>query len=349
MLLRKLYRLLVYAMLMPLGAELLHSQSCTPQSQMTAAERDGLKQIVLTLATKVQAADMPGLRAMAVAPLTQSSGGADALAQIVEDTAPHLKQASFTVDSLWLFHAEDSAKNGANGASDAGKAGDSAGLVDFYCALPGEDDATFTLHVTDATKYAVAIIHGAGVAAPWQLSFVLQQTGAEWRLNDLIAKPMTAAGHDGLWYWTAGRTAAKNGQNRTAWLYLTRADQLLTPMNSIVSSNRDKLHGEIVALHLPEISLQQPLMVDGAGEKYSITALGTDDSFGGLDVVVHVAATDVRDAAAARKRNLAVMHALLTALPELRGNFHGVWVFADALGQSPYAIEQTMAQIDSEN
>ena len=37
--------------------------------------------------------------------------------------------------------------------------------------------------------------------------------------------------------------------------------------------------------------------------------------------------------------------ALLTAHPELRSAFHGVWVFAEAPGKAPYATELSMADI----
>ena len=51
------------------------------------------------------------------------------------------------------------------------------------------------------------------------------------------------------------------------------------------------------------------------------------------------------DAAAARKRKLDAMSALLAAYPELRKAFHGVWVFAEAPGQNPFATEQAMGEI----
>lgn len=39
------------------------------------------------------------------------------------------------------------------------------------------------------------------------------------------------------------------------------------------------------------------------------------------------------------------MSALLAAYPEMRKPFHGVWMFADAPGQNPFAIEQAMEDI----
>jgi len=328
-------RILACLLVVPTLAGTVHAQSCTPQSMMTQADRDALVQAALRFSADVQTGNLSALRA---ASINGTTGDADAIAKIVEDTEPHIKQAKFIVDWLWLFDA--------TGNTTTANSGQSSGLVDFYCALAGETDVTFTLHVTDPTKYAVAIVHTTAIAAPWQISFVMKQTDGKWQMVDLISKPLTAAGHDGLWYWTAGRAAAKRGESWTAWLYLTCADQLLAPMDSLSSTNREKLHREIAALHLAQISQQQPFLIDGsAGEKYSITLLGTSDVFGGLDVVVRVNATNLSDPVAARKRNLEVMTSLLTKFPELRTAFHGIWVFADAPGAAPYAIEQTMEQI----
>jgi hypothetical protein len=72
-----------------------------------------------------------------------------------------------------------------------------------------------------------------------------------------------------------------------------------------------------------------------------------DDSLGKekVDVVVHLKVDTLGDAAAARKRNLDAMSALLAAYPEMRKAFHGVWVIAQAQGQNPFAIEQAMEEI----
>jgi len=39
------------------------------------------------------------------------------------------------------------------------------------------------------------------------------------------------------------------------------------------------------------------------------------------------------------------MSALVAAYPELRKNFHGVWMVAEVPGQNPYAIELAMNEI----
>jgi hypothetical protein len=64
-----------------------------------------------------------------------------------------------------------------------------------------------------------------------------------------------------------------------------------------------------------------------------------------VDVAAHIKVDALGDAAAARKRNVDAMTALVNAHPELRKAFHGVWIFADAPGEAPYATELAMAEI----
>ena len=46
------------------------------------------------------------------------------------------------------------------------------------------------------------------------------------------------------------------------------------------------------------------------------------------------------------KKALDAMVALLTAYPEMRKSFHGVWVLAEVPGQqNPFATEQAMSEI----
>ena len=82
---------------------------------------------------------------------------------------------------------------------------------------------------------------------------------------------------------------------------------------------------------------------------YTITGLRTDASLsgpgGGLDLVVQEKVPSVADPVAARASILALMQALLTQHPELRSSFHGLWVYANAPGAQPFAIELPMSQI----
>ena len=64
-----------------------------------------------------------------------------------------------------------------------------------------------------------------------------------------------------------------------------------------------------------------------------------------IDVMAHLKVEQIGDLGAAHKRNSDAMVALLAAYPEMRKSFHGVWMIAEAEGQSPYATEQAMSEI----
>ena len=51
------------------------------------------------------------------------------------------------------------------------------------------------------------------------------------------------------------------------------------------------------------------------------------------------------DPAAARTEAIAVLGALVKAHPELRGNFHGLWAYAEKDGKVTPVMELPMAQI----
>ena len=94
------------------------------------------------------------------------------------------------------------------------------------------------------------------------------------------------------------------------------------------------------------MSADAPLVVKAKdGTEYRFTGLGVEDALAQVDVSAHMKVDALGDAAAARKRNVDAAAALVAAHPELRKAFHGVWVFADAPGQSAYGTELAMAEI----
>ena len=193
---------------------------------------------------------------------------------------------------------------------------------------------------------------GAAKPTPWRLSFLMRQEQGKWLLAGFYPKPMTAAGHDGLWYWTQARQMVKDKQAWNAWLYYQAAMKLLQPADFVLSTHLDKLRTEAVKAAPPAlsegVSVDAPLVVKGTdGTEYHFTGLGVDDSLAqaSLDIETHLHVDSVADQAAARQRNAAGASALLAAYPELRKPFHGVQVSAEAVGQIPFSTEQPMAEI----
>ncbi len=69
------------------------------------------------------------------------------------------------------------------------------------------------------------------MAKPQQIALLLQSlnAGSPWQLAGFFPKPLTVAGHDGLWYWKQARAYAQKKQMWNAWFYYSTAASLLQP------------------------------------------------------------------------------------------------------------------------
>ncbi|HEY2039993.1 MAG TPA: hypothetical protein VGG95_10035 [Edaphobacter sp.] len=315
------------------------SETCTTQSAMTDTDRNALAGAAHGMAEKVQANDAAGLQAITIAEYAKNFA---AIQGAVANAAAKVKGATLAVEQVYLLDASD-LKPGPDGKS---------GNANFLCTLNRSiAEADFSIPSVPAGKYGFAIVEARG-AAPWRLSFLMQQVQGKWQMAGFYPRPMTAAGHDGLWYWTEARTMAKNKQQWNAWLYYQQAEALLNPSGIIQSSHLEKLHNEQGAAAPPAlsngISPESPLVVKGAdGAEYHFIGLNVDDSLAKdkIDVMARLKVDQLGDAVAARKRNTDAMSALVAAYPELRKGFHGVWILSEVPGQNPYATEQAMNEI----
>ncbi|QNI38494.1 hypothetical protein H7846_07635 [Edaphobacter sp. 4G125] len=315
-------------------------EKCTTQSAMTESDRNALAEAARGMAEKVLVNDAAGLQAITI---DQYAKDFSAIQGAVGNAAAKIKGATLVVEQVYLLDASD-LKPGADGKF---------ATAQFPCTLNRSiAEADFSIPSLPAGKYAFAIVEAQGIPAPWRLSFLMQQVQGQWKMGGFYPKPMTAAGHDGLWYWTQARTMAKNKEQWNAWLYYQQAEALLNPSEMIQSTHLDKLRSEQTEVAPPAlsegVSADSPLVVKGAdGAEYHFTGLGVDDSLAKdkIDVTARLKVDQIGDPVAARKRNTDAMNALVAAYPELRKGFHGVWVFAEAPGQSPYATELAMSEI----
>jgi hypothetical protein len=316
------------------------AETCITQSAMTATERDALATAARSLAAKVQAGDAAGLRAATVAEYAKDFGG---IGNVVASTAPKLKGGTLTVEQVYVLDASE-LKRAADG---------SAPEAQFFCSLNHSiSEADFLIPGLLPGRYGFAIVDVTGTPTPWRLSFLLRQDPGGWAMAGFYPKPLTAAGHDGLWYWTQARTMAARKEHWNAWLYYQQAENLLRPANFIQSTHLEKLHAEQTAATPPAVSdgvgPDNPLVVKGAdGAEYRFTGLGVDDSLAKdkVDITAHLKVDQIGDPGVARKRNSDAMGALLAAYPEMRKPFHGVWVFAEEAGKNPFVTEQSMEEI----
>ena len=339
--------LLLIAALAAAPATGFAAETCITQSQMNPAERDALAQAAASLASKIQASDATSVKSLTIAEFQQDFTG---MSNEIASTAPKLSGAQAQVEQLYILDASTLTKTASGANPDA----------QFFCSLnQSPAEAQFLIPQLPPGKYAFAMVR-MDSATPWRISFLLRQDMVsgqpQWLLAGLYPKPLTALGHDGLWYWkqaralSTGTGAAKEPWN--AWLYYQEAQSLLQPANFVASSHFDKLQAELGAAVPPAISggigADSPLVVKAAdGTEFRFTALTVEDYRGGdkIDVAAHIKVDSVADNAATRKLNVAAISALVAAHPELRKAFHGVWVFADAPGQAPYATALAMNEI----
>lgn len=339
--------LLLIAALAVAPAPSYSAETCVTQSQMKPADRDGLAQAAASLAAKIQANDATSIKPLTIAEFQKDFTG---MANEIASTSSKLTGAQPQVEQVYILDASTLAKTASGANPDA----------QFFCSLnQSPAEAQFLIPQLPPGKYAFAMVR-MDAPTPWRLSFLLRQDAVngqpQWLLAGLYPKPLTALGHDGLWFWKQARSLS-TGTGATkelwnAWLYYQEAQSLLLPASFVASSHFDKLQTELGAAIPPAISSgigpDSPLVVKGAdGSEFRFTALSVEDYRGGdkIDVLAHIKVDSVADNVAARKLNTAAIAALVAAHPEFRKAFHGVWVFADAPGQAPLATELAMNEI----
>jgi hypothetical protein len=327
-------------LLMAFASPVLHSQTCTTQAKMSVVVRAGLSDAALNLAESIKSGDVARVQAATIAEFAGASAFAPTSA-LARSTSAMVAGDTFRVTQVYELDAR------------ARKAGD-ASDADFSCALAGTTSETdFSISGLPPGLYGFAMVEGTG-ARPWLLSFLLRQDEDNWKLAGFYPRARTAAGHDGLWYWTSARNDAKAKELWLAWLFYGEADELLRPANFVTSTNLDQLRSEQRTAAPPElisgIGPANPLAVnasDGKDAGYRFTSIAAEGSEDGtqLNLILHLHADSLADPAAAKVRSIAAAKALLDAHKELRQDFHNVWVFADSPGRESLVTEEAISDI----
>jgi hypothetical protein len=315
--------------------------TCTTQSQMTAADRTDLASAVERLSGYAAADNTSAIKQATLGSVAADFSG---IASTIDTLAPLIRGAHMEIENLYGLSATDLKLGNQDDA-------------EFFCAVAGSQMlVTVTIPGLPPGNYALATIHADGVAKPQQMGMILARDGAPgtqaasgWQLAGFFTRPLTMLDHDGIWYWTRARELAKEGSRWSAYFYYQNARYLLMPVDFISSPNLTKLDRELTAVKpegLPGDTA--PAMTVQAGEtQFAITSIRTDGSLGGLDLVLryNAAPATLSDPVAARAQALQLMNAMLQQHGELRANFHGLWVYEDAEGRSPFAVELPMNQI----
>jgi hypothetical protein len=305
--------------------------SCKTQGAMTEVERAPIVQVARQIAVNVQGGRSADLKAATV---PEVAANFNSIAQSAAALTPLVSGATITVNAVYKLDASEA------------KPGDEQ--QQFFCdAGDNSSHVTFSIQHLPPGLFAFALVHATGVSKPQQIALLLQSlnAGGAWQLAGFFPKPLSVAGHDGLWYWKQARIYAQKKQTWNAWFYYSTAISLLQPAGFFSSTNLEKLVDEQQATRPTDLPGIAPLTINAEGTAYKVTNLRTDDALGGLDLVAHYDSTN-SDPVAGRAHTIAVMHGLLALHPELREAFHGLWVFADAgSGGQAFSLEQPMTEL----
>lgn len=313
-----------------LAAKPAWSVSCTTESQMTNAQRAQAVQGLRALEAPVLVGNAAAVKSMTIPAVAASFDG---IAQSIEALSPQIQGGAFTISGMYLLNATD-----LKGSEEE---------TQFFCSVNGSSlVVTVTIPQLPPGNYMLALLHVTGVDRPQQVSMILQQDAGAWKLAGFFARPMSLAGREGVWYWMQARIYGQKKQNWLAYFYYQTAAFLLTPVDFLSSPNLEKLQKETQGVKPSDLPGAEAMKLPAPdGKSFEVTALRTDSFGGQLDLVVNYKTASVADPVATRTEILVLMKALLLAHPELRQAFHGLWVYADAPGQRPYAIEMPMSQI----
>ena len=328
-----LWRLSAVALCL-LSATTAGAVTCTTQAEMKEPDRGAIVNAVRGIASRMQANDVNGVKAATIPAVASRFDG---IAASIQKLNPALVGATLAVTSVYDLEATD-----VSPGQDA---------VQFFCGVAANDlHVIFNIPGLPAGHFAFAIVEASGVKNPQRLSMLLEKSpeGA-WQLAGFFPRPLTSAGHDGVWYWRKARDYNKVGQIWNSYFYYETAIYLLLPADFVDSNNFDKLIQEVRAVTPGGLPGSQPMLVNVAGSPVSVTNLHTDSTFGGFDLVVRYQTDDVSNMATARTKSVALMKALLALHPEWKEGFHGMWVFATAPNQQPFSLELSMPQIAAQS
>ena len=308
------------------------AETCTMPSDMSAEQKSALEQVASRMDQAVISGDANTLRAAAIPSIAQAF---DKVADSVNQVHTQVTGGQSTVGLAYALGQDQ------QGTVNA----------EFYCGVlndPGRVHVVFSIPSLPPGTYAFVMTEVTGGKTPYNISYVFQQEGGQWKMAGFYPKPLEAAGHDGLWYWQQARTDKTKGQTHNAYLFLLTAQDLLQPVRFMTSTtNLDKLFNEQQAAQPPDVPVDKPVTFAAPdGKSYQLTQMfPTTDDKGNLVLVVKYAVPDVSNGGAMFQQNQALANALVAKYPELKPSFASVVPRATAPSGQDFGSEFKMADL----
>ncbi len=216
----------------------------------------------------------------------------------------------------------------------------------FFCGIYNSPKrVAFVFNGLPAGRYGIVIQDVSG-KTPGTVSWVLRQSGAQWRVGGLIPKPGELAGHDGNWYLNQARAYHAKGQNHNAWLFYSIALDLMQPLGALHTPPMDKLYDEAQQTLPPDLPARgRAADITLNGRAFHLTEVFATPVGHNLDLVVKYQEPDVSDTSKTYQDNMAVMRGLTTKYPELREAFAGIVARAVTPGGQEYGTLLAMKDV----
>lgn len=288
------------------------AESCQTSGDLDEAPRSAITAASQRYFAMVIKGDTASLRQNAVTDLASNFSGIEAS---VKDYQPDLIGAEASAKSAFLLDAEGSAPNP---------------RAEFYCGVFGKNgqtsgSAVFYFDNLPPGKYAIALLDANAAKARTSVSLILQQAGTDWKLAGLYLKPAQVAGHDADWFVTRARECKTKGQLHNAWFFYLQARSLISPLPFMSTLATDKLYDEFQKTQPADVPANGKIVDLAAGTAtYKLTQLYPEAVGNDLDLIVKYQAPDVSNTNMAYQGNVAVIKALVTKYPEVRGAFVAV-------------------------
>ena len=289
------------------------SQTCFTSDDMEAATRTAIQSTGTRYFKMVAGGDMASLKQSSIPAVAADFSSIE---NTIKENQANLAGAQATPRPPYLLKAE--------GAAPLPKAEFLCGVFDARGQTKGS--AEFDIPNLPPGTYAVETLDVTAPKAGFMLSWVLQQSGADWKIGGFYLRLAQIVGHDSNWFLDRARTFKSKAQAHNAWLYFLQGRELAMALPFMFTQLTDKLYEEAQSVKPTDFPLDGNTadVASADGKTYKLTtifpfAVGQD-----LDVVVKYQTASVADSGQTFQENMNVMRALVTKFPELREAFDGV-------------------------
>ena len=195
--------------------------------------------------------------------------------------------------------------------------------------------------------YGLIILDVPGQNPTYNLTFILQQSGSQWKLGGFFLHPAQVAGHDYNWFLEHGRDFKSKGQNHNAFLYFLQARELAMPISFLYSEPTDKMYDEEQSVRPNDFPIDGSVVdIAGAnGKSYKVTAIFPVAVQQNLYLVARYQNANISDTGQTFQENMNVMRSLVAKFPELRDGFDGVVIRAVEPSGRDYGSMMAMKEI----